>query len=123
MSERLLSTFLRIAFVACLIALPVLAWLPAAVMARSILGGHAEHFIAYLGTTTVMGLALQKRRHLALQCALLIAYAALLEVGQLYSPGRHASLQDFAFSSSGVIVGALLLWMVRARALNWLRIY
>ena len=122
MSERLLSTFLRIAFVACLIALPVLAWLPAAVMPRSILGGHAEHFIAYLGTTTVMGLALQKRRHLALRCALLIAYAALLEVGQLYSPGRHASLQDFAISSSGVIVGALLLWIARARVLNWLRI-
>ena len=86
------------------------------------LGGHAEHFIAYLGTTTVMGLAFKKRPRLPVLCALLIAYAAILEMGQLYSPGRHASLQDFAFSSSGVMVGGLLLWMVPARVLNWLGI-
>ena len=122
MSERLLSTFLRIAFVACLIALPVLAWLPAAVMARSILGGHAEHFIAYLGTTMVMALAFQRRPHLAVQCALLIACAAILEMGQLYSPGRHASFQDFAFSSSGVIAGGLLLRIARVRLSSWLKI-
>jgi VanZ family protein len=120
--ERVFSTFLRIAFVGCLIALAVLALLPAAVMSRSILGGHAEHFIAYLGTTTVMGLAFQKRRRLAVQCALLIAYAAILQMGQLYSPGRHASFQDFAVSSSGVIVGGLLLWMARTHFSNWLRI-
>jgi VanZ family protein len=85
-----------VAFVGCIIVLAVLAWLPADVMTRSILGGHAEHFIAYLGTITVMGLAFQKRPQLAVQCALLIAYAAILEMGQLYSPGRHASFQDFA---------------------------
>jgi VanZ family protein len=120
--ERLFSTFLRVAFVGCIIALAVLAWLPADIMTRSILGGHAEHFIAYLGTTTVMGLAFQKRPRLAVQCALLIAYAAILEMGQLYSPSRHASFQDFAFSSSAVIAGGLLLWITRARLSNWLRI-
>jgi VanZ family protein len=120
--ERLFLTFLRIAFVGCLVALAVLSWLPATAMTRSTLGGHAEHFIAYLGTTTVMGLAFQRRPHLAVQCALLIAYAAILEMGQLYSPGRSASFLDFAFSSSGVIVGCLLLLMARARLSSWLKI-
>jgi len=120
--ERLFSTFLRVAFFGCIIGLAVLAWLPADVMTRSILGGHAEHFIAYLGTTTVMGLAFQKRPRLVIQCALLIVYAAILEMGQLYSPTRHASFQDFGFSSSGVIAGGLLLWVARARLSNWLRI-
>ena len=120
--ERLLATFLRVAFAGCIIALAVLAWLPGDLMTRSILGGHAEHFIAYLGTSTVMGLAFQKRPRTAVQCALLISYAAILEMGQLYCPGRHASFQDFAFGSSGVVAGGVLLWMARACLANWLEI-
>lgn len=120
--EKLISPLLRVAFVGCIIALAFLAWLPADAMTRSVLGGHAEHFIAYLGTTMVMGLTLQKRPRLAVQCAVIIAYAAVLEAGQLYSPSRHASLQDFAFSASGVIVGGVLLWMARTRLSSWLRI-
>jgi VanZ family protein len=55
-------------------------------------------------------------------CSLLIMYAAILEVGQLYSPGRHASFQDLAFSSAGVVTGGLFLWMARTRMLSWLKI-
>jgi VanZ family protein len=55
-------------------------------------------------------------------CALLIMYAAILEVGQLYSPGRHASVQDLAFSSAGVVTGGLFLWMARSRILSLLKI-
>ena len=54
--------------------------------------------------------------------ALLIIYAAILEAGQLYSPGRHASFLDLAFSSGGVVVAGLILWMVRSRRmLSWLQ--
>jgi VanZ family protein len=49
-------------------------------------------------------------------------YAAILEGGQLYSPGRHASFQDLAFSSAGVVIGGLALWMARSRVLSWLKI-
>jgi VanZ family protein len=51
----------------------------------------------------------------AVQCVLLIAFAGILEVGQLYSPGRHASFQDLAFSSAAVVLGGLFLWLARAR--------
>lgn len=120
--EKLLAMLFRVACVGCTIALPILAWLPAKAMTRSALGGHVEHFVAYLATATIVGLAFQKRPHLALQCALIIAYAAILEVGQLYSPGRHASFRDFAFSASGVVVGGLFLWLVRARLSTWLKL-
>src|SRR5262245_11476444 len=90
---------MSVAFVACIIALCILAWLPGNEMRRTPLGGHAEHALAYFGTTIVMGLALQRRTRLDVQCALLTSYAAILEVGQLYSPGRHASVGDFAFST------------------------
>jgi VanZ family protein len=117
-----LSVLLRAAFIGCIIALMTLAWLPEKAMTRTILGGHAEHFIAYLGTATIMGLTFRKSSRFAVLCALLIMYAAILEVGQLYSPGRHASLQDLAFSSAGVVTGGLFLWMARTRMLSWLKI-
>jgi VanZ family protein len=103
----------KLAFVGCGVALATLAWLPANVMARTILGGHAEHLIAYLGTAAVLGLAIRTTPLLVAQCILLIGYAALLEVGQLYAIGRHASFQDFAFSSTGVLIGTVLAWIAR----------
>jgi VanZ family protein len=126
MSENLaknaLSFLLCAAFIGCVVVLLTLAWLPEKAMTRTILGGHAEHFIAYLGTATVMGLTFPKGPRLAVLCALLIMYAAILEAGQLYSPGRHASFQDLAFSSAGVVTGGLFLWMARTRMLRWLKI-
>ena len=68
-----------------------------------------------------MGLAFQKGPRLTVQCVLLIMYAAVLEAGQLYSPGRHASIQDFAFSAAGVLVGGLFLSLARTRVLSWMR--
>ena len=115
-----MPVFLRAAFIVCMIALATLAWLPEKVMTRTILGGHAEHFVAYLGTSILTGLAFQKSPRLTVQCVLLIMYAAVLEVGQLYSPGRHASLQDFAFSAGGVVIGGLFLSIARPRVLSWL---
>jgi VanZ family protein len=117
-----LPVLLRVAFIGCIIGLMTLAWLPEKAMTRTILGGHAEHFIAYLGTATIMGLTFPKNPRLAVLCALLIMYAAVLEAGQLYSPGRHASFQDLAFSSAGVVTGGLFLWMARTRMLSWQKI-
>jgi VanZ family protein len=105
----------RIAFVSCIVVLAMLAWLPANAMTRTSLGGHAEHLIAYLATTLVMGLAFPSRPRLALQGILLIGYAAILEVGQLQALGRHASFDDFAFSAAGVAIGGLCLAIARAR--------
>jgi len=91
-------------------------------MRRTILGGHAEHFAAYLGSAILMGLVFQKSPRLTVQCVLLIMYAAALEAGQLYSPGRHASFQDLAFSTAGVVIGGLFLSIARPRVLSWLRL-
>jgi VanZ family protein len=122
LAKNRLSVLLRAAFIGCIIALATLAWLPQKFMTRTTLGGHAEHFVAYLGTPIIMGLAFRKSPRLAVQCVLLIMYAAILEAGQLYSPGRHASFQDLAFSSAGVVVGSLILWKARPRVVSWLKI-
>ena len=87
-------------------------------MTRTSLGGHAEHFIAWLGTAMIFGLASRTPLPLAAQCLLLMGYAALLECGQLFAPGRHASWHDFAFSVGGVLLGGVAVWMARR---CWLR--
>lgn len=122
-TEKPLSVFLRAAFVCCIIALAMLAWLPATILMRTRFGGHAEHFVAYLGTAILMGLAFHRSStRLTVQCVLLIMYATALEVGQLYSLGRHASFHDLAFSAAGVVIGGLVLSMVRNRVLRWLKL-
>ena len=104
---------LKAACIGCVIVLAALAWLPANAMTRTTFGGHAEHLIAYLGAATAMGFATRTTRRLVVQCLLLIGYAAILEAGQLYAIGRQASLQDFAFSSSGIFMGTTLVWVAR----------
>jgi VanZ family protein len=111
--EMPIPTLWKAASIGCVIALAALAWLPANAMTRTPLGGHAEHLIAYVGAATVMGFGTQTTRRLVAQCLLLIGYAAILEAGQLYAIGRQASLQDFAFSSSGVLIGTMLVWIAR----------
>lgn len=82
-------------------------------MTRTPLGGHAEHLLAYLGTALVLGLTSRRTPVLATQCLLLTGYAAVLECGQAYAPGRQASFNDFAFSAGGVLLGAALAWIAR----------
>lgn len=108
-----LLIFGKAASIACIVALAILAWVPAQAMTRTPLGGHAEHLIAYLGTAMVLGLTSRSMPQLATQCLLLTGYAALLESGQVYAPGRQASLHDFAFSAGGVLLGTALAWIAR----------
>ena len=118
-----LPTLLRVGAWVCIVLLAVLSLLPAKEFVRTDLAklGHGkqlEHFIAYFGATTIIGLAYQARLTRLTVALVLIPYAALLEIGQLYSPGRGASVIDFAASASGVVAGALLLPMAW-RGIAW----
>ena len=46
----------------------------------------------------------------------LVAYAAVLELGQLFIPGRHAAFGDFMASSLGAITGVALTTFAMRRA-------
>ena len=121
-----LPTLFRVAAWGCVIALAVLSLLPGKDFVRTDIArlGHGkqiEHFIAYLGATTIIGLAYQTRLTRLTLPLILIPYAALLEIGQLHAPGRGASVLDFSASVAGVAAGALLLplaWRGVARVLS-----
>jgi VanZ family protein len=121
MPQKTIEQSLRAAFIAGLIVVAILALLPADLMRRTALDGHAEHTIAYLGTAILMGLAFPRGPRLIVQCVLLAMYASALEAGQLYSPGRHASFQDLAFSVAGIVIGGVLLAIARTPMSSGLR--
>jgi VanZ family protein len=87
-------------------ALLAASWLPASLMVRTqALPGYAEHALAYFVTGICLTLLLQGQRFPPLIAACISAYAAVLEFGQIFVPGRHAALTDFIASSVGGLVG------------------
>ncbi len=73
--------------------------------------GQAEHVIAYCGTAILCKLTWPLHRTRTMG-TLLIALAAVLEVGQIWVPGRTSQLIDFASSSSGAAVGLLISYLL-----------
>jgi VanZ family protein len=109
-----LSKELRVAAWTCVVLLAVLSWLPADDMFRTGVDGRIEHVVAYTGTMLFVGAAYALRVGVLRLMAMLIGYAGILEVGQNFSPGRHSSVLDFAASSVGVIVGAVIFHFIYA---------
>ena len=84
--------------------LVVLSWIPSDLEVRTRLPGQVEHMLAYAGAAALAALSTRSgaRRRLGFG---LVALAGLLEVGQLWIPGRNAQVIDFAASSAGVPIG------------------
>jgi VanZ family protein len=92
---------------AAILLLALLSLLPKDEMIRTGAAGWMEHFVAYAGTmllcaTGYAGLVGLVRPGLALT-----AYAAILEIGQHFSPGRSPAFVDFAAGAAGVIVAGI----------------
>jgi VanZ family protein len=76
-------------------------------MIRTGADGRLEHAAAYL----ISGLAVftaYPRRLKWLIAILMTCYAGILELGQLFLPGRHAAILDWLASSGGVLCALLL---------------
>jgi VanZ family protein len=87
-------------------ALLALSWLPASIMVRTqALSGHAEHALAYFATGICLTLLFQGQRSPPFIAACISAYAAVLEFGQRFVPGRHVALIDFVASAVGGLGG------------------
>jgi VanZ family protein len=74
--------------------------------------GQAEHFLAYW--VAAVAICIQQRtwiNRIAFAVALCL-YAGILEILQIWIPGRHSQLIDFAASASGAVSGCLLVTIV-----------
>jgi VanZ family protein len=88
-------------------AIAVLSLLPGD--ARPDLGsyvpGQLNHFLAYVVTASMLASGNRSRTHVINILLGLIAYAGLLEIAQLWIPGRTSRLSDFVVSALGALIG------------------
>jgi VanZ family protein len=95
-----------------LLAVTVLTFVPAVLRPVSGLGQNLEHFTIFV----LMGaaFALAYRRYAYSTGLALLAFTGILELLQLFVPGRHARLSDFVVDALGVGVGmAAGAWLSR----------
>ncbi|KQP52325.1 hypothetical protein ASF41_23365 [Methylobacterium sp. Leaf111] len=110
MSLKILSTCLKTLRAAgwlCVGLLVWLSWIPADLEIRTGMAGQIEHAIAYCGTGAILAFAYQEPRRWRIAAGL-VMLAGVLEVGQLWVPGRTSQPIDFAASSVGAVMGVLM---------------
>jgi VanZ family protein len=113
-----MSKWLRIIAWLSVPALVLASWTPGEDMIRTGAKGSLEHVAAYLISTLVFVLAYPRLSPGLVGGAFAIC-AGVLELGQLYIPGRHSQFEDFAASCFGVALVILpALWMRRSSALT-----
>ena len=111
MIEKALPPLRRIAANAglgCVALVVWLSWIPREWEVRTGVAGQIEHVIAYAGTGALLafGLGFGPARAWRIG-ALLVLLAGVLEVGQIWIPGRTAQVIDFLASSAGAVLGTL----------------
>jgi VanZ family protein len=109
-----------------IIILRIFAWLLAAAVTfaplgqprfrpHADLGQDGEHALAFILVGLAFGAAYPRHRLLATMMA--VAGIGLLEILQLWAPGRHARLEDFAVDALtacvGLAIAAGLDWAIR----------
>jgi VanZ family protein len=106
--------------------LRIIAWLltaavtfatlgPARLRPHSDLGQDGEHALAFVLVGLAFGLAYPRRR--LLTAAIAVVLIGVLELLQLWMPGRHARLEDFVVDAlaacAGIVVAAVTDWVWR----------
>ena len=108
------SIALRFIAWACVVGLAVASWTPGQEMVRTGFNTRLEHMAAYLIAGIAIIVAYPRRPTWSI-AAILCAYAGILELGQLYIPGRHAALLDWLASSGGVLCACLTVFVFDRR--------
>jgi hypothetical protein len=109
-----ISTPLRIAAWLSVLGLVMASWTPGEYMIRTGVRGSFEHVGAYSIATLLLVLAYPRWWPWVIGCALSVC-AGILEIGQLYVPGRHSQFEDFVASCVGiavVVLPALWIWRI-----------
>jgi VanZ family protein len=70
---------------------------------------NVEHFAIFLVTGFTFGMGYPYR--FGLQAIALIAFTGLIEIAQLWVPGRHARLSDFVVDGLAACVGIGIAWL------------
>ena len=104
-----MKSWVRALAITSLLAILVLSLVPGAFRPHTmILPPGFEHVAAYAVAAFFLGLACHHRVPPAQLVLLLTAYGALLELGQLWVPGRHGQLSDIGADLAGASIGVMV---------------
>ena len=113
-----LSSAMRVAAWTLAGSIVVLSFVPPQLRPETVLPHKLEHFLAFVVTGAAFGVSYEAMRGLlALQ---LLVFSALVEVGQIFVPGRHARVGDFVIDAFGITAGSLIGWIARQFRPNWM---
>jgi VanZ family protein len=85
---------------------------------HSTLGQDGEHALAFILVGVAFGLAYPRQRPMVAGTA--VVAIGLLELLQLWAPGRHARLEDFLVDAlaagAGFVIATVLGWVTRSQS-------
>ncbi len=105
-------SFCRYLGLGALIAIGVLSEVPGGLRPHIFAVSQLEHFVAYFAAALLLALGFWNRRKLLLLSSALPIYAAVLEITQMFIPGRSSEFIDFFASSGGACAGILSAWLL-----------
>ena len=110
--EWIRSTF-RYLGMAALIAIAILSEVPGGFRPHVFAVTQLEHVAAYFAAALLLALGFWNARNILLLSLALPIYAGVLEVAQLFIPGRNSDLIDFLASTFGAYAGLISAWLLR----------
>ncbi len=104
----MIHNLLQITSWAAVVLIAVLSLLPGELRPHIMGGGHSEHFTAYFLTASVLALTYRGWSKAILIAFFLSAYSGVLEILQLWIPGRTSQISDFLVSANGAWAASVL---------------
>lgn len=96
----------RAAFAVGLVVVVVLSLTPASDLPSTGISDKIEHFLAYFALAATGVIGFHGRRDRLMIIFSLIAFGILMEIGQMFAPGRDTSIADAIANALGVLCGA-----------------
>lgn len=130
LSPPMIAVAFRISGLLAVAAITILSLVPGHARPHVIWSGSLEHVAAYFGAASLLCLGFLDPRSTTAQRAfapalsigcLLAAYGGVLEIAQLFVPGRGPGMLDWGADALGAWLGVGLVWMVRRPVLAALR--
>jgi hypothetical protein len=82
-------------------------------------GSHyLHHFAAYFMVAIILAIGRRNRAQLITIAILLMLFAGILEIAQLWIPGRNSRIADFVASSLGIWIGILGFFFAKERSIG-----
>ncbi len=124
MSIRFWSRFIAITWVLSIGTVAYYSWSPRVEFPIDFWQADKVYHVLAYGWLALLPMIGYEKKHYALVASLsMILLGILLEVGQLYAPGRHFSTVDVIANTVGVIVGFYFGNYLRNRTVMLRRIY